>query len=454
MIKSEDLEPKVWDIDMASRSDDRDGDKPSDDKPNDDQPQGNTPDRDKRDDNRKPTSKSVQAGRVLKPLALKRRQENLAKAGAMLKKIEESKKSGEDYKEDEDMQEVGKLEDEVKEIEADDNSYEPMEGVTKSIERDPDVVPNDGGLLSETEFTTGSAETLGGEAVATAGRWGTVVMFGTQATAMYKFAVGIDGGRNLPDISDKYVDGHRLCSKGVKKGEWEGMGAQIRQIYGVVWDWRGTDDPAEAVKLLDPMVMKAGLLSMKERRKAQAAQKKPDFPERDKVEFWNFPTTYVLTGWRNRTKLTWEQATDYKARVSKDPCIGEGQILRAAQAQLVRYDNTELGKEEAEARHGRLLSKSLSPPPSDAPAATASPTPDPVSAPPSTQTTVANTETPSSSVTPAPAVDADYQAFIQGHLKESCVKLGKTFRSLSPAEKAQMMANARIDYEAQKALDF
>ena len=439
---------------MESRSDDRDGDKPQDDKP-----QANKSHRDKRDGDRKPTSKPVQSGRVLKQSASKRREEKAAERVAKLKKIEESKKSGEEYpKENEDMQEVARLEGEVKEIDDDDNNYKAMEGVemTQSIERDPAVVPSDGGLLPENEFITGSAETLGGEAVATAGRYGTVVRFGTQATAMYKFAVGIDGGPSIPDISDKYVDGHRLCSKGVKKGEWQGMGAQIRQIYGVVWDWRGTEDPVEAVKLLDPMVMKAGLLSKKERRKAQAAQKKPDFPEKDKVEFVNFPTTYVLTGWRHMTDLTWEQASDYKARLSKDPCIGEGQILRAARGQLDRYNQTDLGKEEAEARQGRLLSKSLSPPPSDAPAATASPAPAlaPVSAPAPAPATAANADTPPSSVTPAPAVDAEYQEFIQGHLKESCVKLGKTFRSLSPAEKAQMMANARVDYEAQKALDF
>ena len=443
---------------MESRSDDRDGDKPHDDKPQDEKPQANKSNRDKRDGDRKPTSKPVQSGRVLKQSASKRREEKAAERVAKLKKIEESKKSGEDYpKENEDMQEVARLEGEVKEIDDDDNNYGAMEGVemTQSIERDPAVVPSDGGLLPENEFITGSAETLGGEAVATAGRYGTVVRFGTQATAMYKFAVGIDGGHNIPDISDKFVDGHRLCSKGVKKGEWQGMGAQIRQIYGVVWDWRDIEDPNEAVKLLDPMEMKAGLLSMKERRKAQAAQKKPDFPGKDKVVFMNFPTTYVLTGWRHRADLTWEQASDYKARL-KDPCIGEGQILRAARGQLVRYNETDLGKEEAEARQGRLLSKSLSPPPSDAPAATGSPAPAPapVSAPASAPATAANADTPPSSVTPAPAVDADYQEFIQGHLKESCVKLGKTFRSLGSAEKAQMMANARVDYEAQKALDF
>ena len=119
------------------------------------------------------------------------------------------------------------MEDEIKKIEANDNNYELMEGVQiiKSIERDPDVVPSDGGLLLENEFITGSAETLGDEAVAKAGRYRTVVRFSTQATAIYKFVVSIDGGYNIPDISDKFVNSYRLYFKGVKKGEWQGIGA-------------------------------------------------------------------------------------------------------------------------------------------------------------------------------------------------------------------------------------
>ena len=123
------------------------------------------------------------------------------------------------------MQKVRKLEDEVKEIEANDNSYELIKGVINLVKRDPDVVPNEGGLLLETEFTTRSAETLGGEAMAKADRQKTIVKFRIQITAIYKFVVSIDKGLNLLDISDKYIINYRLCFKGVKKGEQKGIGS-------------------------------------------------------------------------------------------------------------------------------------------------------------------------------------------------------------------------------------
>ena len=296
---------------------------------------------------------------------LENRRKKAAKAAEQSKKAEqrdakrkelEELKKGDGYQQGQEsevslVKDIEVLDNDIKKIEKDDDSYEPMDvdEPRPSVEDSEEPKSSeDGGLLDDVDLISDSPQGVGGHAIASAGRFGIVLRFG-QDTSMSRYAFGAGDGPDLPDITDTVNGDHRLCSKKVSKSEFKGKKLNFKNIHGVVWDWRGRDEDA-ALDLLNPAKMKQGCNTMAERRKWKK--------EHDGVRLEAYPTTYVLVSWKDQSEKTWESGADFK-RMWKDIIGAERLIQKVALKQKERYDNTAEGRKARES--SALLSRESTP---------------------------------------------------------------------------------------------